>query len=110
MRNIATMMQKAKEMQEGFSRIKDELEAMRFIGESGGGSVEVETDGRGYLHSVKLNPAVMGGTDADDKAMLEDLIIVAVNDAKQKAETARSEQIKKLTGGLPLPPGLDLPF
>lgn len=110
MRNLAAMMQKAKTMQEDLARMKDELDALRFEGESGGGSVKVEADGRGRLHKLTLAPGVAGCSDADDIAMLEDLVVVAVNDARDKAEAARADRLKDLTGGLPLPPGLDLPF
>lgn len=110
MRNLASMMQKAKQMQDSIAAMKDELEAMRFTGESGAGSVVVEADGRGRLHQVRLSPAVMGGTDADDLSMLEDLVLVAVNDARDKADAAKAEKMKDLTGGLPLPPGMELPF
>ena len=110
MRNLAAMMQQAKSVQEDMARMKEELGEMRFTGESGGGSVRVETDGRGQLHQVTLAPGVAGCSNADDIALLEDLIVVAVNNARAEADQARSEKMKEITGGLPLPPGLDLPF
>jgi len=110
MRNLAGMMQKAKEMQQAIARMKEELEAMRFHGEAGGGAVTVETDGRGHVHQVRLSPDIIGLETAEDVAMLEDLIQVAVNDAKARADGAKAEKMKALTGGMPLPAGLDLPF
>ena len=110
MRNLAGMMQKAKEVQQSIAQMKEELAEMRFCGEAGGGAVTVETDGRGMVHDVMLSPDIIGLESADDVSMLEDLIQLAVNDAKAKADQAREEKLKALTGGLPLPPGLDLPF
>jgi DNA-binding YbaB/EbfC family protein len=110
MRNLASMMQKAKEVQQLIAQMKEELAEMRFHGEAGGGAVTVETDGRGIVHDVKLSPDIIGLETPEDVAMLEDLIQLAVNDAKAAADKAREEKLKALTGGLPLPPGLDLPF
>lgn len=110
MRNLASMMQKAKEVQQSIAQMKEELAEMRFHGEAGGGAVTVETDGRGIVHDVKLSPDIIGLETPEDVAMLEDLIQLAVNDAKAAADKAREEKLKALTGGLPLPPGLDLPF
>ena len=110
MRNLAQMMQKAKAVQENIAAMKEELEAMQFEGESGGGAVKVVMNGRGDMQGLTLNPAMITSSDAEDLALLEDLIVVAVNDAKSKADTARSDKMKDITGGLPLPPGLDLPF
>jgi len=110
MRNLASMMQKAKEVQQSIAQMKEELAEMRFHGEAGGGAVMVEADGRGIVHNVKLSPDIIGLETPEDVAMLEDLIQLAVNDAKAAADKAREEKLKALTGGLPLPPGLDLPF
>ena len=110
MRNLASMMQKAKEVQQSIAQMKEELAEMRFHGEAGGGAVTVETDGRGIVHDVKLSPDIIGLETPEDVAMLEDLIQLAVNDAKAAADKAKEEKLKALTGGLPLPPGLDLPF
>lgn len=110
MRNLAQMMQKAKAVQENIAAMKAELETLRFEGESGGGAVKAVLNGRGEMLGVTLNPAMIASSDAEDLTLLEDLIVVAVNEARGKAEAARSEKMKEITGGLPLPPGLDLPF
>lgn len=110
MRNLAQMMQKAKAVQENIATMKAELEAMQFDGESGGGAVRATVDGSGLMLGLSLNPAMVTATDADDLAMLEDLIVIATNAAKAKADAARREKMSEITGGLPLPPGLDLPI
>jgi DNA-binding YbaB/EbfC family protein len=107
MRNLAQMMQKAKAVQENIASMKQELEIMQFEGESGGGAVKVIMNGRGEMLSLVLNPAMVNTTNADDLTLIEDLIVVATNDAKAKADAARSDKTKEITGGIPLPPGLD---
>ncbi|MCE2517893.1 MAG: YbaB/EbfC family nucleoid-associated protein [Alphaproteobacteria bacterium] len=110
MRNLAAMMQKAKEVQHNLEKVKEELAELRFTASSGGGAVEVEVNGRADVTNVTLSPDIIGLTSPDDVAMLEDLIQVAVNNARSMAENAKAEKMKEVTGGLPLPPGLDLPL
>ena len=110
MRNLASMMQKAKEVQTRLAELKEELAEQRFHVSAGGGAVEVEADGKGNLLSLKFSPEVAGLNSADDVEMLQDLILVAVNQVRAEAEEARAEKMKEITGGLPLPPGLDLPI
>jgi DNA-binding YbaB/EbfC family protein len=110
MRNLASMMQKAKEVQNNLERVKEELVELRFTGSAGGGAVEVEVNGRADVTNVTLSPDIIGVNSSDDVAMLEDLIQIAVNDARSQAENAKAEKMKEVTGGLPLPPGLDLPL
>lgn len=110
MRNLAAMMQKAKEVQQNLERIKQELVDLRLVGEAGGGAVKIEVNGRAEVIKVSLSPDIIGLNSADDVAMLEDLIQLAMNDARNQAEAARAEKMKQATGGLPLPPGLELPL
>ena len=110
MRNLASMMQKAKEVQNRLAELKEELADQRFHVSAGGGAVEVEADGKGNLLNLKLSPDVAGLNSAEDVEMLQDLILVAVNQVRAEAEEARAEKMKEITGGLPLPPGLDLPI
>lgn len=110
MRNLASMMQKAKEVQTRLAELKEELADQRFHVSAGGGAVEVEADGKGNILDLKLSPDVIGLNSAEDVEMLQDLIMVAVNQARAEAEEARAEKMKEITGGLPLPPGLDLPI
>ena len=110
MRNLAQMMQKAKAVQEDIAAMKAEFESLRFEGESGGGAVKVLVNGRGEMLGVALNPAMAASSDGEDLALLEDLIVVAVNAAQAKRDAMRDAKMKEITGGLGLPPGLDLPF
>ena len=110
MRNLASMMQKAKEVQTRLAELKEELAEQRFHVSAGGGAVDVEADGKGNIITLTLSPDIIGLNNADDVEMLQDLILVAVNQARAEAEDARAEKMKEITGGLPLPPGLDLPI
>jgi DNA-binding YbaB/EbfC family protein len=69
--------------------------------------VKVTLSGKGDMKAVKLDPSLM---KADEVEMAQDLIVAAFNDAKAKAERAAAEKMQELTAGLPLPPGLKLPF
>ena len=76
-------------------------------GAASGGMVEVTLDGKGEARKFKIDPAAV---NAEDTEMLEDLLLAAFNDAKSKQEQAMREKMSALTGGLPLPPGMALPF
>lgn len=110
MRNLASMMQKAKEVQNNLAEMRAELADLRFHAEAGGGAISVEVNGKGEVTDVTLNPQVLAMSGEDDLVLLEDLIQVAVNQAKLLADEAKAEKMKEVTGGLPLPPGLDLPL
>ena len=110
MRNLASMMQKAKQVQNRLAELKEELADQRFHVSAGGGAVEVEADGKGNILNLKLSPDIIGLNSAEDIEILQDLILVAVNQVRAEAEDARAEKMKEITGGLPRPPGLDLPI
>ena len=84
-----------------------ELESMLVDGESGGGLVKVTLTAKGELKSVRIDPSLL---KADEKEILEDLIVSAHSQARAKADEAMAEKMKSITGGLQLPPGLKLPF
>ena len=69
--------------------------------------VRVVMNGKGQLRKVKIDPGLV---DPDDVEILEDLILAAANDAKAKVETLAAEEMRKVTGGIDLPPGMQLPF
>jgi nucleoid-associated protein EbfC len=81
------------------------MERTRIEGRSGGGLVVVTLTGKGDMAGVKIDPSLFRPEEAE---ILEDLIVAAHNDAKNKVEEAMKEKMKLLTGGLPLPPGLKL--
>ena len=107
MKNIGALMKQAKEMQAKMETMQTEMEAAEIDGESGGGMVKVTVNGKGQMRALKVDPALV---DPADVEVMEDLIIAAVNDAMGKSEAMKAEQMKDMTGGMPLPPGMKLPF
>jgi nucleoid-associated protein EbfC len=107
MKNLGDMMKQVQSMQARMGEMQEKLEAMTVFGQSGGGLVEISMNGKGAVQSVTIDPSLM---KVDEREILEDLIIAAHADAKGKVELAAAEEMKALTGGLPLPPGLKLPF
>ena len=85
----------------------EKLNSIEVEGVSGGGLVKVTATAKGEIKRILLDESLL---KKEDKEMTEDLIVAAINDAKQKGETASQEEMKSLTGGLPLPPGMKLPF
>lgn len=105
--NIMGMMKQAQEIQARMQRVQEELAAMEIGGESGGGLVAVTLNGKGEMRRIRIDPSLMKPGEAE---ILEDLILAATQDAKGKVESTMAEKMKEVTGGLPLPPGLKLPF
>ncbi|HEU5047944.1 MAG TPA: YbaB/EbfC family nucleoid-associated protein [Rickettsiales bacterium] len=105
--NIQKMMKQAQEMQNKISSMQAKLEEEESEGSSGGGMVRVVMNGKGAVKKLTLDKSII---DPNDKEMLEDLIVAAFNDAKNKVETNMSDQMSKITSGLSLPPGMKLPF
>ena len=107
MRDLMGMMKQAQALQEKMQAMQDEIAAMEVSGAAGGGLVSVVVDGRGALKSVRIDPSLV---KADEVEILEDLIVAAAGDARGKAEAEAQKKMQELTAGLPLPPGLKLPF
>lgn len=107
MRDIMGLMSKAKEMQEKMQAMQAEIEAMTADGTAGGGMVTVTLNGKGAMQAIKIDPSVFSEDDAE---ILEDLVIAAHSDAKAKIEQRVQEKTQEVTAGLPLPPGMKLPF
>jgi DNA-binding YbaB/EbfC family protein len=105
MKNFAQMMKQAQELQGRMAEIQAEMERARVEGRSGGGMVVVTLTGKGDMAEVKIDPLLLKPEEAE---ILEDLLVAAHNDAKAKVEEAMKDKLKRLTGGLPLPPGLKL--
>lgn len=104
--NINQLMKQATAMQEKMQKMQEEISNEQFEGKSGGGLVTITTSGNGEMHKVSIDDSLM---KADEKDMLEDLIVAAYNDAKKKAEAASSERMSSAFGGK-LPAGMKLPF
>ena len=94
--NINKLMKQAKDMQDKMLKAQQELEAMEIEGNSGGGAVKVILNGKKEILSLVISPDLL----KDDKEMLEDLIISAVNKALTKAQTHSQEKMNNVTGGM----------
>ena len=105
--NIGNMMKQAQQIQKKMSEAQEKLKSIEVEGSSGGGMVKVISTAKGEIKKVSIDSSLMKDSE---KEITEDLIVAAINDAKQKGENAAQEQMKSLTGGLPLPPGMKLPF
>jgi DNA-binding YbaB/EbfC family protein len=105
MADFSKIFEQAQQMQTRMQEMQAELEKQTVTAASGGGMVQVEADGKGTITKVKIDPAI---ADAKDLEMLEDLILVAVNEAQKKAAELAKAEMGKLTGGLNLP--FKLPF
>jgi DNA-binding YbaB/EbfC family protein len=107
MKNLSGLMKQAQQMQAKMAEMQAKLEAMEITGEAGAGLVIVTLSGKGDLRRIKLDPKVIDPADAE---MLEDLIVAAHSNARQKLEAATAAEMQNVTGGLQLPPGMKLPF
>jgi nucleoid-associated protein EbfC len=103
---LGQMMQQAQKMQENLKRAQEEIARMEITGESGAGMVKITLDGRHQARKVEIAPAAM----SEDKEFLEDLVAAAINDATQKLDAATKEKMATVTGGMQLPPGMNLGF
>jgi DNA-binding YbaB/EbfC family protein len=105
--DIMGLMKQAQAMQQKMADLQSELDGVQVTGASGGGSVAVTMTAKGDVKALTLDPSLLV---PDEKEILEDLIVAALTDAKAKAERAAQERMQELTKGLPLPPGMKLPF
>jgi DNA-binding YbaB/EbfC family protein len=105
--NFGNMMKQAQQLQKKMAEAQQKLNDIEVEGESGGGLVKVVATAKGSFKRISIDDSLV---KLDEKEILEDLITAAINDAKEKGETAANEEMKSLTGGLPLPPGMKFPF
>lgn len=103
--NIAQLMQQAQRMQDGLKRVQEELTQTEVTGTAGGGVVSITMTGKMECRRVRIDPSTLG-----DAEMLEDLIAAAFNDAVNKANAESQVKMSAVTAGMPLPPGMNLPF
>ena len=103
---LAGLMKQAQAMQDNMKRAQDELAQIEVEGESGAGLVKVTMTCKHDVRRVAIDPSLL----AEDKDMLEDLVAAAFNAAVRRADEVGAEKMGKLTAGLPLPPGMKLPF
>jgi len=103
--NIAQLMQQAQKMQENMQRAQEELASVEVTGSAGGGMVTVTLTGKLDCRKVRIDPSVIA-----DAEMAEDLIAAAFNDAVAKVDAVSQEKMGAATAGMPVPPGMKLPF
>ncbi|GBD41741.1 Nucleoid-associated protein YbaB [bacterium HR39] len=107
MKNLANMLREAQKLQQRMNELQEKLAALEVEGQAGGGLVKVVLGGRGEVKRVSIDRSIV---DPEEVEVLEDLIVAAAADAKAKLEARLQEEMQAVTGGLPLPPGLKLPF
>ena len=105
MKNLTELMKQAGLMQARMVDMQKKLEVMYVQGQSGGGMVKVQMTGKSVVTSIDIDPSLL---QPDEKEILEDLLIAALSDAKGKAEAVMAEEMKAVTGGMPIPPGFSL--
>ncbi len=103
---LAGLMKQAQQMQDNLKRVQEQLGAIEVEGQSGAGLVKAVVTCRNEVRRITIDPSLL----ADDRDMLEDLIVAALNDALRLAEQTSSERMGSVTAGLPLPPGFKMPF
>ena len=107
MNNFNDMMKKAQEMQKKMQEMQESLSSLEVEGTSGGGMVKVVMNCKNEIKKIYIDQSII---NKDEKEVMEDLVVAALNDAKTKAEEKSQEEMKKLTGGLGLPPDMKMPF
>jgi nucleoid-associated protein EbfC len=107
MKDLMGMMKAAGEMKAKMETMQAQLADMVIEGRSGGGLITVSLSGKGEMKGLKIDPSLF---KEDDVGVLEDLILAAHNDAKAKVENETQSRMAEVTAGLPLPPGMKLPF
>lgn len=107
MKNLGQMMKQAQQMQSKMAEMQAALEQTEVTGQAAGGMVSIVMTAKGETKRVKIDPALVNPAEVE---VLEDLISAALRDARSKADVYIAEEMGKVTGGLPLPPGFKLPF
>ncbi len=105
--DMAALMRQAKEMQEKLAEAQERVAAVEAEGRSGAGLVVARVGGKGELRALSVDPSLLA---PDEREVLEDLIVAAVNDAHARAQEAAQAEMAKLTEGMALPPGMKSPF
>ena len=104
--NLQQLMEMGQQLQAKISDLQANLDSEEIKASAGGGMVRVVADGKGEIKEIDIDPAVV---DPGDVELLEDLVLVAVSEVRRKARKLYEEEMKRMTGGLPLPtqiPGL----
>ena len=107
MNNFNNMIKQAQDLQKKMAEAQEKVETLEAEGISGGGIVKITINGKNNVTSVNIDETAI---DKNEKEILEDLIVAAFNDARDKIQRKISDEMSSLTGGIKLPPGLKLPF
>jgi DNA-binding YbaB/EbfC family protein len=107
MKNLGQMMKQVQELQSRMQEMQARLETLTIEGQAGGGLVKITLNGKGVLKTVSVDSSLL---KPEEREIVEDLIVAAHADAKARMETALAEEMKAMTGGLPLPPGFQFPM
>jgi hypothetical protein len=105
--DMAKMMKAAQELQGKMQQVQEDLARIVVLGEAGAGLVKARVTATGELTGLDIDPSILV---ASEKEVVEDLILAAIRDAQAKASARHQSEMAKLTEGLPLPPGMKLPF
>ena len=105
LKDLGGLMQQAQQVQQKVQELQAQLERMEIVGSSGAGLVKVTVNGKNETRRVEIDPSLF---KPEEKGVVEDLIVAAANDARGKVEQTVQEQMRAITGGLPLPPGFKL--
>ena len=105
MKDMFGMMKKVQEMQSKLGAVQAELDEMEVSGQSGGGLVSVTMTVKGLTKAVAIDDSLL---KAEEKDILEDLLVAALNDARAKGDKLMADKMGTLTAGLPIPPGMKL--
>ena len=107
MKNIDEILAMAQNVQNELQNAQAKLDTIEVEGAAGGGLVKIKASAKGRVIAIAIDDSLI---QAGEKQMLEDLLAAAFNDARAKADAASSEEMSKMTAGMPLPPGFKLPF
>ena len=105
MKNLGQLMKQAQQMQQKMKELQEQLERQEIVGSSGAGLVKVTVNGKNETRRVEIDASLF---KPDDKGGVEDLIVAACNDARSRVEQKVQEEMRAITGGLPMPPGFKL--
>ncbi|MGY6705824.1 YbaB/EbfC family nucleoid-associated protein [Roseinatronobacter sp.] len=105
--DMAKMMKTAQEMQGKMAQLQEELKTIMVTGESGAGLVKATATAKGELTGLEIDPSIF---NADEKEVVEDLILAAIKDAQAKAEARSKEEMGRMAESLGLPRDMNLPF
>ena len=106
--DMSKLMKQAQEMQQKMLEAQERIATITAEGSAGAGMVKATADGKGTLTALTVDPSLLDGTEENE--VLEDLIVAAVNDAVDKAQSAGQAEMAKITEGMGLPPGMKMPF